>query len=335
MARPWLSIAMPTYNGDRYIEEALTSIEREGVDGIEVIAVDDGSTDSTLEILDRFSNRLPLTVLHQEHTGNWTANTNRAMAMAAGDYVCWLHQDDIWYPGRLRRIRELIDRVPDAAWYFHSSRYIGYDGRQLGVWRCPFPQVETVLSCREIWAKLLVQCFVATCAPVFASKVLKDVGPLDESLWYSADWDFWLRLSQSGEGVFTPDPLTGYRIHRASQTTTRTVRIDEFERQQRCVLDRHLSEWRSQGGNPGVAHKASLSVTLNVALASLASGQGVDWRSILADSWRVRPWGWYRFLEESRFVERMASRWHLRREPAETFDDRRAVRCPGFQQLSK
>ena len=104
------------------------------------------------------------------------------MALAQGDYLCWLHQDDVWRTGRLQRIRQLIGRVPDAAWYFHASRFIGPEGERFGTWRCPFAQSAAVLSPEEIWTKLLVQCFVATCAPVFATKLLQDVGPLDESL---------------------------------------------------------------------------------------------------------------------------------------------------------
>lgn len=313
MGRPWLSVVMPTYNGERYIAAALDSIEGQS-EGIEILAIDDGSTDGTLDILRRYQSRLPLKVLQPDRVGNWTVSTNRAMAVASGDYFCWLHQDDVWNPGRLQRIRELIDRSPHAAWYFHSSEFIAPDGRRVGLWRCPFPQKVAVWSADEVWSRLLVQCFVATCAPVFSASALQKIKPLDESLWYSGDWDFWLRLSQLGVGVYDPHPWTGFRIHSASQTATRTADSAEFERQQRTVLERHLATWQARQGNTCVERLAQFSVTLNVALAGFTAGRRVNWNAVMADAWRVRPWRWWRFLEHSRLWDRAGSRWRLRRE---------------------
>lgn len=314
MRRPWLSVVMPTYNGERYVGAALESIEREGADGIEIIAVDDGSTDSTPQILETFKARLPLTVQNQGRLGNWTASTNRAMASATGEYLCWLHQDDVWRPGRLRRIRELIDRNPHAAWYFHSSEFIAPDGRSVGNWNCPFPRKTSEWSADEVWSRLLVQCFVATCAPVFRATALQEIGPIDETLWYSGDWDFWLRLSRLGVGVYDPQPWTGFRIHAASQTATRTSDSTEFERQQRTVLERHLATWQARQSHSCVERLAQFSVTLNVALAGYTAGRHVNWSAVMADAWRVRPWRWWRFLDHSRLWDRAGSRWRLRRE---------------------
>ena len=332
--RPWLTVAMPTYNGERYLATALASLEQAGVDEIEIIAVDDGSTDSTPRILEQFQHRLPLTVLLQKHVGNWTVNTNRAMSLARGTHLCWLHQDDVWRPGRLRRLQELINEYPDAPWYFHSSEFIAPDGRGVGTWRCPFPAKTAAWSAPDVWSRLLVQCYVASCAPIFSVKALHDAGELDESLWYSADWDFWLRLSQLGSGVYDPRPWTGFRIHAASQTATRFADSVEFERQQRGVLRRHLQSWQalhghihdgnsvdgnsllghSKSGHTCVERMAELSITMNVALASFTAGRRVNWSAVVADAWRARPWHWWRFLEHSRLWDRAGSRWRLRRE---------------------
>lgn len=322
MSRPWLSVVMPTYNGERYVLAALTSLEQAGVgaDDVEVIAVDDGSTDASLAILEHFRSRLPLTVLTQEHSGNWTSSTNRAMALASGEYMCWLHQDDQWHPGRLKRLRELIDGASDAAWYFHPSRFIGPDGRELGTWRCPFGSKMSRLSPDAIWAKLLVQCFVATCAPVFSARVLRDVGPLDESLWYSADWDFWLRLSRMGVGVYDPVPWSMYRIHPESQTSLRTQDVAEFERQQRLVLGRHLARWRNHDGAESVVRMGELSVTLNAALATAAVGGRANWHAVWRDSWKVGPWRWPAFLRDSQLRDRVESRWRMRQECAKRWN---------------
>ena len=95
---------MPVHNGERYLAQALGSILQEGADGYEVIAVDDGSSDSSAEILAYWERRLPLRRIARRG-GNWVAATNAGLREARGDYVCFLHQDDLWLPGRLAAIR--------------------------------------------------------------------------------------------------------------------------------------------------------------------------------------------------------------------------------------
>ena len=100
-SRPWLSVVVPTYNGAAHLAEALESIRVQSDDGIEVIAVDDGSTDATPDILERFARSMPLRVVRSDHVGNWVAVTNRGLRMALGAYCSFLHQDDLWMPGRM------------------------------------------------------------------------------------------------------------------------------------------------------------------------------------------------------------------------------------------
>src|SRR5947209_4093390 len=84
MSEPWLSVVMPTYNGAAYLPQTLASIEREGADGIEVLAVDDGSTDATVDILRAHAGRLPLRLLPRRRVGNWVANSNFGLEAARG-----------------------------------------------------------------------------------------------------------------------------------------------------------------------------------------------------------------------------------------------------------
>src|SRR2546430_4101777 len=83
MSTPWLSVVMPTYNGDAFLAAALESIraQQDGGD-FEVIAVDDGSEDGTLATLDAYSSRLPLRIVRRPRTGNWVASSNHGLAVA-------------------------------------------------------------------------------------------------------------------------------------------------------------------------------------------------------------------------------------------------------------
>jgi glycosyltransferase involved in cell wall biosynthesis len=101
-AAPWLSIVLPAWNGERHLPAALESVLREGTRGYEVVAVDDGSTDSTPDLLRSFAARLPLRIVRSPTRGNWVAASNAALREARGRYACFLHQDDLWMPGSAR-----------------------------------------------------------------------------------------------------------------------------------------------------------------------------------------------------------------------------------------
>src|SRR5437660_9050514 len=88
MAGPWLSVIMPTYNGAAYLGAALESVRAQGDADIEVIAVDDGSSDDTVGLLESYAGRLPLRVVRRERVGNWGANTNHGLTLARADHVC-------------------------------------------------------------------------------------------------------------------------------------------------------------------------------------------------------------------------------------------------------
>jgi len=107
---PWLSVIMPVHNGERYLAEALRSVRAEGTDGYEVIAVDDGSSDSTSDILTEWEQLLPLRRLARRGGGNWVAATNAGLREARGEYVCFLHQDDLWQVNEDAQYHEEGDR---------------------------------------------------------------------------------------------------------------------------------------------------------------------------------------------------------------------------------
>lgn len=299
---PWLSIVMPVWNGERYLPEALESVRREGTDGYEVIAVDDGSSDGSPEILRAWERLLPLRRIARDRGGNWVAATNAGLREARGKYACFLHQDDLWFPGRLAAIQREAAFGP--ALVLHPALYVGPGGNRLGPWRCPLPagEVDPALFAE----RLIVQNFIAAPAPVFAREAALRAGAMDESLWYTADWDFWLRLGRAGAIRYFDSPLAGFRVHAGSQTVVRTDLADR-RRQLEAVLDRH------GGAAPAAARRAArFSLELNLALAAAASGTAVRWPPVVGALARLGPVGCARYVRDSRIVERIRARLHLR-----------------------
>jgi hypothetical protein len=313
MSDPWLSVIVPTYNGAPYLAQALASIEGQHASGLEVIAVDDGSTDATLAVLESYAHRLPLRVFARSRVGNWVANTNYGLVEARGRYVCFLHQDDLWLPGRLRVLRSLLAREPQAALLLHPSRYVDARGRWLGVWRCPLPARR--LGPGLVVERLLVQNFIAVPAPLFSREAALRAGGMDESLWYTADWDFWLKLAAAGPTVYHPRPLAAFRIHPLSQTAQGVARADDMRRQMETVLAKHLARWEAaHPGRDEVGQAARLSAAVNHALAACAHGRRPNVLGLARRFLALGPAGWYRFFRDSRLVERVTARLRARQD---------------------
>ena len=140
VANPWLSVVMPVLNGANYLAQALQSVACQADDEMELIVVDGGSTDGTTEILDSFASRLPLRLFQCDHLKGWVKTTNFGLSQAIGDYVCFLHQDDLWLDGRAQVSRELIERHADATMFLHPAWFIDRHGARIGPCRCPLPE---------------------------------------------------------------------------------------------------------------------------------------------------------------------------------------------------
>jgi glycosyltransferase involved in cell wall biosynthesis len=269
--------------------------------------VDDGSTDTTLTILADYARRLPLTVLTRR-VGNWAANTNLGLEQAQGEWACFLHQDDLWRPGRLAAVRRALAAGPTPALLLHAADFIEPAGRPVGRWRCPLPPGAGGSAPAQTAARLLVQNFVPLPAALFRRADALRVGGLDPELWFTADWDFWLKLAAVGPTRYLPAALAAFRLHPASQTVTRSDRSAAFRRQYETVREKHLSRWRDHLAYPErVAAAARLAVEVNVALAARHHGEPVDWRRLLMAA-GVGPGTWGYFVRNSRVVERVLAR---------------------------
>ena len=171
------------------------------------------------------------------------------------------------------------DGNTESIFIIHNATYVGPDGRTLGPWTCPFSP-GTVPPALFI-ERLLVQNFIAIPAPVFRRDIVVHTGGMDEALWFSADWDLWLRLGALGPVAFIAEALTAFRIHPASQTAARKLKPNEWDEQLTTVLARHIENWPAKGKlRASVERVAVASIAVNSAL-SLASrgGPTKPWKS--------------------------------------------------------
>jgi glycosyltransferase involved in cell wall biosynthesis len=302
---PWLTVVIPSYCGEQWVDASFNSLVSEDMEGVEILLIDGSPTRETVDLAKKFSHRLRLRIFDRPDLLSWHSKTNFGVEMAESTHICWLGVDDIWLPGRIAAARSWINAAPLSPLHLAPSAVIDKGGRKLGVWRCPLP-ANTELRWPFVNMRLLVQNFVAAPAPVFRKDAWMRCGGLDEQLWYTADWDIWLKLSEIGP-VYYHDAVTiGFRIHGGSLTMTGSRDIADFARQMQTVLDRHLPQL--QIDSQTINRTARASITVNCALAAASAG---DLRGLPRAAFQLLglgPTGIARYLRDSRILDRVLPR---------------------------
>ena len=315
MTGPWLSVVMPTYNGQRYLRETFASLVAQSEGGFECVIVDGGSTDETHAIIDEYSRHLTVRRFVRPEFPNWVGKTNFGFSVAAAPHVCMLHHDDVWQPERSREVRRTLERHPDAALVLHPSSLIDETGRQVGRWRCPLEAEPRVYSTGELLEQLVVQNFVSVPSPTFRRESALAVGGIDEALWYTGDWDFYLKLARTGTTVYVDKLLASFRLHGASLTMKGSANVESFREQLHIVLERHIGAIDSVERRRAIRRVALVSNEMNTALAAAVHGSYALLPGALGSLLALGPSGWQSYFRDSRIVERVVSRLNARALP--------------------
>jgi GT2 family glycosyltransferase len=304
--KPFLSVVMPVHDGAAWIGATLDSLAAEPTDGLEIIIIDSSPTSATSAIVERFLHQPAFRLLRRKDLGPWQSKTNLGVELAAADYVCILHQDDLWLPGRIEATRRWLAGVPEAALHLAPTAIIDRHGRRMGCWNCPLP-IDKVLESEFLLERLLVQNFVSVPAPVFRRSAWLACGGMDERLWYTADWDIWAKLAAAGPVVYHQEITTAFRVHGDSLTVTGSRDANEFRSQMQIVLERHLDRLSTRSRRR-IESAARASIGVNV---SLAAASGGDLKALVRAArimLSLGPTGLRRYLRDSRLRERVMCR---------------------------
>jgi glycosyltransferase involved in cell wall biosynthesis len=312
MTKPWLSVLMPTYNGERYLRETFESLVAQDERGFECVVVDGGSTDSTPSIIEEFSQHLDIRLYVRPEFPNWVGKTNFAFSVARAKHVCMLHHDDRWCPGRARAVRAALARHPAVALVLHPSMLIDAQGRHVGYWRCPLEPEPAVYAATKLLELLIVQNFISVPSPTFRRDAALAVGGIDAALWYTGDWDFYIKLAETGSSIYLDEPLSAFRLHGASLTMKGSTNISAFREQLSTVLERHIHVISPEERRATVRRAALVSNEINAALAAALHGSYGRLSSAVGALIALGPSGWSRYFRSSRIVERVLSRLRAR-----------------------
>lgn len=305
MDTPWLTVALPVHNGEATLAATLDSAASERPDGVEFILLDSSASDGCRRIAESFSGRLELAYRYTPDILPWTEKTNEAVRMARGDHIAMLHQDDLWIPGHLRSVQDAIDAYPDAVMQVGSSRLIDGRGRTVGDWNCGLADglIDGLVAARH----LIIQNGIAIPSPVIRREAWDKVGGLDPALWYSADWDLYLKLATMGDIVVRREKTTAFRIHGGSLTMTGRMAKGAFKEQMDTVLARY-----SHTVGAGELARAQASIAVNVSLAQASTGEFSALLGAIMALAKLGPVQAFRYAREARLVERIWPRLRLK-----------------------
>ncbi len=180
-----VSVIIPTYNRADFLKEAVDSVLAQDHPDFELIVVDDGSTDETPELLDRYGD--DLRVVRQENAGV-SAARNAGIARAAGDLIAFLDSDDLWLPGKLSAQTAFFDARPESVICQTEEVWVRR-GRRVN------PGNRHRKRAGWIFIPSLFLCLVSPSAVMMRRRLLKEVGLFDESLPACEDYDLWLRIA--------------------------------------------------------------------------------------------------------------------------------------------
>lgn len=216
MSRPTVSIIIASYNCAAYIAETLQSVVAQTLKDIEIIVVDDGSSDTTRDIVSAFG--APVRLVAQTNSGVCAAR-NRGIREAKGQYICLMDHDDYWFPDKLERQVRAMQAHPEVGVVYSAFTLWSRDEK---THQFPAPaSLDTDIDPNAIDAdysgwiyhQFLIDCWMLTSTAMFRPEVFARCGVFDVSLPYSEDWDLWLRIAQHYPFIKLSRATTLYRQH--------------------------------------------------------------------------------------------------------------------------
>ncbi len=235
-----VSIVVASYNHAEYLTQRMDSLIAQTYSNIEIIVIDDHSTDNSLEILRRYESLPKVNLIVREENGGWVTVSNQGVELSSGEFVIFANCDDDCDPYMIEYLVSILQRYPKAGISFCRSLMIDSRNNIIGddfFYRekafkrlCTF---DRLIAKREMTLFLLYSCVIPNLsAALIRKECLFEVGVLSHDYKVCSDWDLFLRISTRFDFAYVTKALNKFRQHRTtirSQTKERIV-IEEYLR---------------------------------------------------------------------------------------------------------
>jgi glycosyltransferase involved in cell wall biosynthesis len=199
---PLVSIITPSYNQARFLEGTIQSVLTQDYPAIEYILVDGASTDGSVEIIQRYSDRFTWWV--SEPDQGQTDAINKGFSHASGEILAWLNSDDTFLPGAITQAVESLLAHPDASLVYGDANLVDERGQLIG----RFPSRQT-----DLRGLLRGSVHIPQQTAFFWSRLWNQVGPLDPAFHFAMDYDLWVRLVKIAPLIYVPRLWANFRLH--------------------------------------------------------------------------------------------------------------------------
>ena len=211
-----LSIALATYNGEKYLREQLDSILQQSIQDFELIVCDDSSTDSTLKILNEYAEKdVRIKIFANEKNLGFRKNFEKAISLCSGDYIALSDQDDVWTENHLQ---VLLENIGDNDLVGANAFLCDEKAKPIGVGLLSCSKIEFLPNSKDDWFFFLLHSNIfqgAAC--MFRKTLVQKAFPIPENVKFH---DYWLALIASVNGgvVYVNECILYYRQHRTNVT---------------------------------------------------------------------------------------------------------------------
>jgi len=225
-----VSVIIPAHNAAAFIGEAIASALNQTYRNVEIIVVNDGSTDDTLRVLAPFADRI---ALFEQSEGCPAKARNRGARAASGSWLAFLDADDVWLPHKLERQLSRIE--PDTVLVYSNRYNIGtLDG---------LPEIQSDLQPMyegDVFLDLLLMGNVITTSSVLVRRdVFNELGGFSEdpAIPLAEDWDLWIRVAAEHPIAVCAEPLVKYRLHPAGASHD----VERMNQSRSVIVERALT----------------------------------------------------------------------------------------------
>ncbi len=198
-----VSVIIPAYNKAEYTRRTIESVLAQTYSSIEIVVVDDGSTDDTPQMMRQYEGRVKYLV---KKNGGACSARNTGINFSTGRYIAFLDCDDLYTVDKIELCVDYLENHLSSGFVYSDADFINEQDDVVG--RCHYSRSV----CGRIAQELILFNFICNSTVVVRRDVLQEAGFFDETIFTPGDWDMWLRLAQITEAGYIAKPLTKYRI---------------------------------------------------------------------------------------------------------------------------